>query len=59
LKKVKSGKLGAGTFSPAKAAAAKPYGISGAILLAAMNQGLVSGSGISKILEARERVLQK
>ncbi len=58
-KKVKTGKLGAGAFSPAKAAAAKPYGISGAALLAAMNQGLVSGSGVSKILEVRERVLQK
>jgi NADH dehydrogenase/NADH:ubiquinone oxidoreductase subunit G len=35
VKKVKAGKLGAGAFNPVKAAAAKPYGISGAALLLA------------------------
>jgi hypothetical protein len=59
VKKVKTGKLGAGTFNPAKAMAAKSYGISGAKLLAAMNEGLISGSGISKILAVREGVLGK
>ncbi len=57
-KKVKAGKLEAGAFSPVKAAAAKPYGISGAALLAAMNHGLISGSGVAKIMESKEEALR-
>jgi NADH dehydrogenase/NADH:ubiquinone oxidoreductase subunit G len=56
VKKVKAGKIGAGAFSPIKAAAAKPYGISGAVLLMAMNRGLLAGSGVVKVIEVRETV---
>jgi hypothetical protein len=58
-KKVKAGKPGAGSYKPMKAASAKPYGISGAALLAAMNRGLISGSGIANIMLIREGVLKK
>ncbi len=57
-KKVKAGKLEAGAFSPVKAAAAKPYGISGSSLLAGMNHGLISGSGVAKILEYKKEALR-
>jgi formate dehydrogenase (NADP+) alpha subunit len=58
-KKVKAGKPGEGAYKPVKAASAKPYGISGAVLLAAKNQGLVSGSGIVHIIQIKEGALQK
>jgi predicted molibdopterin-dependent oxidoreductase YjgC len=51
VKKAKAGKLGAGAFKPVKAAAAKPYGISTTALLMAMNQGLLSGSAVIKVIE--------
>ena len=56
VKKVKAGKIGAGAFSPIEAAAAKPYGISGAALLMAMNRGLLAGSDVVKVIEVREAV---
>jgi NADH dehydrogenase/NADH:ubiquinone oxidoreductase subunit G len=56
VKKVKAGKIGAGTFRPIEAAAAKPYGISGAVLLMAMNRGLLAGSSVVKVIEVRETV---
>jgi len=56
VKKVKAGKLGAGAFNPVNAAAAKPYGISGAVLLMAMNRGLLSSSAVIKVIEVREPV---
>ncbi len=59
VKKVKAGKLGAGAFNPVKAAAAKPYGISGAVLLMAMNKGLLSGSSVIKVIEVRETVTSR
>ncbi len=59
VKKVKIGKLGAGAFNPVKAAAAKPYGISGAALLLAMNRGLLSGSAVIKVIEVRETVTSR
>ena len=59
VKKVKAGKLGAGAFNPVKAAAAKPYGISGAVLLLTMNRGLLSGSGVIKVIEVRETVTSR
>lgn len=59
VKKVKAGKPGAGAFNPVKAAAAKPYGISGAALLLAMNRGLLSGSGVIKVIEVRETVTSR
>jgi predicted molibdopterin-dependent oxidoreductase YjgC len=51
VKKAKAGKLTAGAFKPVKAAAAKPYGISTTVLLMAMNQGLLSGSAVIKVIE--------
>ncbi len=59
VKKVKIGKLVAGTFKPVKAAAAKPYGISQSALLIAMNRGLLSGSGVIKVIEVRETVTSR
>jgi NADH dehydrogenase/NADH:ubiquinone oxidoreductase subunit G len=59
VKKVKAGKIGAGAFSPVKASAAKPYGISGAALLMAMNKGMLSGSAVIKVIEVRESVASR
>ncbi len=59
VKKVKTGKIAAGSFNPVKAAAAKSYGISGAVLLAAMNQGLLAASAVAKVMTVREGALQK
>jgi NADH dehydrogenase/NADH:ubiquinone oxidoreductase subunit G len=59
VKKAKAGKLGAGALKPVKAAAAKPYGMSATILLMAMNQGLLSGSTIIKVIEVKQAVMQK
>jgi predicted molibdopterin-dependent oxidoreductase YjgC len=58
VKKVKSGKRAAGAFSPVKAAPGKPYGLSGAMLLATMNQGLLAGSGISAVMTMKEGALK-
>jgi predicted molibdopterin-dependent oxidoreductase YjgC len=58
-KKVKAGKPGDGAYKPVKAASAKPYGISGAALLAAMNRSLISGSCIANIMLTKEGALQK
>jgi NADH dehydrogenase/NADH:ubiquinone oxidoreductase subunit G len=58
-KKVKAGKLAAGTFKPVKAAAVKPRQISTTAMLIATNQGLLSGSGIAKIFVIKEGTLQR
>ncbi len=59
VKKVRAGKLTAGTFKPVKAAAVKPRQISTTALLIATNQGLLSGSGIAKIFVIKEGTLQR
>jgi NADH dehydrogenase/NADH:ubiquinone oxidoreductase subunit G len=60
VKKVKAGKMTAGAFKPVKAAAAsRPYGASATMLLMAMNQGLLAGSGVSKVMIVKEGALQK
>jgi len=60
VKKTKTGKLGAGALHPVKAAAAaKPYGISTAMLLSAMNRALLSGSAVKKVIEVKQPVLRK
>jgi predicted molibdopterin-dependent oxidoreductase YjgC len=59
VKKAKTGKLGAGALKPVKAATAKPYGMSTTILLLAMNQGLLSGSTVMKVIEVKHAVMQK
>ena len=57
-KKVKTGKIGAGTLKPVKAAAVKPYGASTTVLLMAMNQGLLSGSAVIKVIEIKQPALR-
>ena len=59
VKKVKTGKLGAGSFKPVDAAVAKPYAVYASVLILAMNQGLLGGSGVSKVLVIKQPVLQK
>jgi len=59
VKKVKAMKRSAGVFKPVKAAEGKPYGVSGTALLAALNRGMCSHSGIVKILFKNEGVLRK
>ncbi|MGE5172913.1 MAG: molybdopterin-dependent oxidoreductase [Betaproteobacteria bacterium] len=58
-KKVKPGKVGAGAFKPVSAKAAKPYAIYASELLAAMNQGLLAGSGVSKVMAVQQPALHK
>jgi predicted molibdopterin-dependent oxidoreductase YjgC len=58
-KKVKSGKVGAGAFKPVAAKAAKPYAINASTLLGAMNQGLLAGSGVSKVMTVTQPALQR
>jgi NADH dehydrogenase/NADH:ubiquinone oxidoreductase subunit G len=60
VKKVKAGKITAGAFKPVKAAlAGKPYGASATVLLMAMNQGMLSGSGVIKVITLQQPVHQR
>ena len=60
VKKVKAGKIAAGAFKPVKAAAAsKPYGASATVLLMAMNQGMLAGSGVIKVITVKQPALQR
>ncbi|HEX9113843.1 MAG TPA: hypothetical protein VF888_05785, partial [Nitrospirota bacterium] len=59
VKKVKNGKLTKGTFMPVAAAAVKPRQSSTTALLTAMNQGLISGSSIAKVMVSKEGALQR
>jgi predicted molibdopterin-dependent oxidoreductase YjgC len=60
VKKVKAGKIMAGAFKPVKAAlAGKPYGTSATVLLMAMNQGMLSGSGVIKVITLQQPVHQR
>jgi predicted molibdopterin-dependent oxidoreductase YjgC len=59
MKKIKAGKLAAGSFKPVKPAAAKPYGVSATVLLMAMNQGMLSGSAVIKVISAKQPALQR
>jgi len=58
VRKVKAKKLGAGSFKPVAAKAAKPYGISATRLIMAMNQGMLSDSGVAKVMVVRQPVLK-
>jgi NADH dehydrogenase/NADH:ubiquinone oxidoreductase subunit G len=58
-KKVKAGKLGAAAFKPVAAKTVKSAAQSTSALLMAMNQGLLSGSAVSKVLAVKQAVLQK
>ncbi|MCK9420057.1 MAG: molybdopterin-dependent oxidoreductase [Nitrospirae bacterium] len=59
VKKVKAGKIGAGSFKPVAAKAAQPNALYASVLIMAMNQGLLAGSGVSKVLLVKQPVLQK
>ncbi len=59
VKKVKAGKSGTGAFHPVAAKASKPYAVNASKVLMAMNQGLLSGSGVSKVMVIKHPVLQK
>ena len=59
VKKVKAGKPGAGTFKPVAAKAAKPHAVSATAVLMAMNQGLLSGSGVIKVMVVKQPAMQK
>jgi anaerobic selenocysteine-containing dehydrogenase len=58
-KKVKAGKLGAGTVNPVAAKASKPYAVDASAMLTAMNKGMLSGSGVAKVMVVKQPVLQK
>ena len=59
VREVKPGKSGAGLFKPVTAKAGQPYAVSATVLLMAMNQGMLSGSGVARVLVVNEPVLQQ
>jgi NADH dehydrogenase/NADH:ubiquinone oxidoreductase subunit G len=59
IKKVKTGKLAAASFKPVEAKAVNAAAVSASVLLKAMNEGMIDGSGIAKILVAKESALRK
>jgi predicted molibdopterin-dependent oxidoreductase YjgC len=59
VKNVKMMKPGEGVITPVKATTAKPYGVSGTELIAALNQELFFNSGIAKIIFRKEGVMQR
>jgi NADH dehydrogenase/NADH:ubiquinone oxidoreductase subunit G len=59
VKKVKAGKIGAGSFSPVVAKASQSKAISASVLIMAMNKGLLTGSGVSKVLVVKQPVLRR
>jgi len=59
VKKVKPGKIAAGSFKPVKASAAKAYGASATVLIMAMNQGMLAQSGLVKVITVQQPVLQR
>jgi formate dehydrogenase major subunit len=59
VKKVKTGKIGAGSFRPVEAKASKPDALYASVLIMTMNQGLLTGSGVSKVLVVKQPTLQK
>jgi predicted molibdopterin-dependent oxidoreductase YjgC len=58
-KKVKAGKPGAGSFKPVAARTAKPSAVSASALLMAMNQGMLAGSGVIRVMVVRELAAQR
>lgn len=58
-KKVKSGKLGAGSFALVTAQAVQASAVSASAVLTNINKGMVSASGVSKVLALKHPVLQK
>ncbi|MGC1453808.1 MAG: molybdopterin-dependent oxidoreductase [Nitrospirota bacterium] len=58
VKKVKAGKIGAGSFKPVVAKAAKSNALYASVIIMAMNQGLLTGSGVSKVMVVKQPVLR-
>jgi predicted molibdopterin-dependent oxidoreductase YjgC len=58
-KKVKPGKAAAGSLTPVAVKAAKAHAVSATALLRAMNQGMLSGSGVVKVLVVKQPALQR
>jgi NADH dehydrogenase/NADH:ubiquinone oxidoreductase subunit G len=58
-KKVKPGKAAAGSLTPVAVKAAKAHAVSATALLLAMNQGMLSGSGVVKVLVVKQPALQR
>jgi len=56
VKKFKAGKLAAASFKPVSAKPSKSAAASASALLKAMNQGMLSGSAVSKVIAAKETV---
>ncbi len=59
VKKVKAGKITAGSFNPVKAGSTMPYGISSTVLLATMHQGLLSRSAVAQVMVVNEGAFQR
>ncbi len=59
VKKVKAGKLGAPTFKPVAAEAVRFVAVSASGLLLVMNEGLLSGSGVAKVMVVKQPALQE
>jgi predicted molibdopterin-dependent oxidoreductase YjgC len=59
VKKVKAGKLGAAAFKPVAAETVRSVAVSTSGLLLAMNEGLLSGSGVSKVMVVKQPALQE
>jgi formate dehydrogenase major subunit len=59
IKKVKAGKLGAATFKPVAAETVPAVPVSASGFLLAMNEGLLSGSGVAKVMVVKQPTLQE
>jgi len=51
--------LGAGAFKPVAEKSVKVSAVSASAILAGVNQGLLSASGVAKVLILKQPVLQK
>jgi NADH dehydrogenase/NADH:ubiquinone oxidoreductase subunit G len=59
VKKVKAGKLSAASFKPVAAKTVDSVAVSASGHLLAMNQGLLSGSGVAKVMVVTQPALQE
>ena len=59
VKKVKTGKSGAPSFQPVAAKTVKSMPVSTSALLRAMNEGMLSGSGVAKVMTVQQPELKK
>jgi predicted molibdopterin-dependent oxidoreductase YjgC len=59
VKKIKAGKPGASSFKPVKAKPVQSAAVSASNLLMAMNQGMISGSGIARVIVVTDAAVRK